>query len=128
MRKIYLAGPMLDCNDGEMKYWRGKVTEALKEHYTFIDPVELEVNHKEKRDWKALVEGDLKCIQECDIVLAYCWKGSPGTSQEILYSKLIYKKQTLVVNMINSPWLHYHADRAFETLDEAIAYLLGQDE
>lgn len=120
MKTIYLAGPMLDCSSTEMKDWRQEVIHHLQGFYNFLDPVKIEADPK---DFKTLVEGDLEAIHKCDIVLANCWKASPGTAQELVYARTIFKKLTWVVNGINSPWLEYHGVNCFKTLEQAISSL-----
>lgn len=122
---IYLAGPMLGCTDDAMSAWRNKVKKALGHKYDFIDPVLIEVKDEDEKDnHKEVVEGDLAVIRKSDIVLAYCWKASPGTSMELVYSHVVYEKHVVVVNIIKSGWIKYHSAIQSKTLEEAIDYLL----
>lgn len=125
MKKIYLAGPMLNCTDAQATFWRAQVKKALEGMYEFMDPVEFESAKDTKDDWKKLVEEDLYAIKKCDIVLAYCWKASPGTSMEMVYAFTTLGKTVVSVNVIQSPWVHYHSHFCFDKVEYAIAFLKG---
>lgn len=118
MKKIYLAGPMLGCNKQEMSDWRSVVKAQLAGKFEFLDPVDLGTPETAIE----VVEMDLEMIAKADILLANCWKASPGTSMEVCRAYMSGKK-VVVVNTIKSPWLHYHSHVCLDTLVEALDYL-----
>lgn len=75
---------------------------------------------------KQIVEGDKKSIMYCDTLLAKCDHPSYGTAMEIYFAWSL-RKQVIVVTNSYSPWVRYHADHIFPTLDEAIANIQYPD-
>lgn len=75
-------------------------------------------NHKE------IVEDDKAEIDRCEILLVNHLKPSVGTSMEILYA-WERKKRVVVVseNSENSPWLLYHSNKIYSSLNEAVEYI-----
>jgi nucleoside 2-deoxyribosyltransferase len=119
--KIYLAGPMLGCTPDQMSGWREEVKQRLGMKCDFADPVLMEIGETEAHK---LVTADLKAIKQADLVLAYCWKPSPGTAMELVYANRIYEVPVLSVNLIESPWVKFHSDYHADTLNSAIDFLL----
>ena len=68
---------------------------------------------------KRIVERDKKDIVTCDTILAKCDQPSWGTAMEIMFAWSLHK-QIIVVTSSMSPWIRYHADYVFPTLDEAL--------
>jgi nucleoside 2-deoxyribosyltransferase len=123
LKKIYLAGPMLNCSVVEIASWRDLVKKQLEGLYEFLDPFEFEADETKKENWPALVEGDLeKGVRACDILFAHCWKASPGTAMEICYA-FIENKLVYTINSIQSPWIEYHSSRTFNILQAGIDHL-----
>jgi hypothetical protein len=87
------------------------------------------------------VELDKWDIDQCDVVLAYAWQPSAGTSMEVLYawegSKKPYweskvERVVLVIpeHLRISPWYRYHSSVILPTLDDAslwIRQFTGED-
>ena len=66
------------------------------------------VVHKDKTD-----------IMYCDTLLAKCDFPSFGTAMEIMFAWSL-QKQIIIVTNSQSPWIRYHADHIFPTVDEAL--------
>ena len=131
-RSIYLAGPMGLVTEDEAKGWRDRATLLLDAiGIDTIDPFNLHPEaRKEMKRIKghteeiatAIVEGDLKVIEECDAVLVNTCKPGWGTAMEIMYS---FNTRTPVFAFATpSPaplWLMYHVgSEIYVTMEEAI--------
>ena len=122
---VYLAGPIHQCNDRQVKTWRKTATTKLGKYYTILDPVERD--YRDNKDGKLdsiIVEGDKKDIDRCDVILVNWWKPSCGTPMEILYA---WERKKLIITVTGgdvSPWLRYHSTKIFETLEQAISRLV----
>jgi len=55
----------------------------------------------------------------CDTILAKCDFPSYGTAMEIMFAWSL-QKQIIVVTNSHSPWIRYHANHVFPTIDEAL--------
>lgn len=123
VKKIYLAGPMLDCDEEQINGWRQRVKKELGHLYEFLDPVDFQVEKKDTPDcWEKIVMGDLKAIENADIVLAYVWRAGCGTAMEVM-SAFVNRKIVVVVNPIKSPWINYFSTVRCENLDGALNLL-----
>lgn len=68
---------------------------------------------------KTLVEGDLKDIDRCDILLAYMPTLSAGVCMELFYAKRSGKKTVAICGIENpSPWIVVHVDHMFKSIEE----------
>lgn len=123
MGKIYLAGPIFQCDDHECLNWRQEIKSRLLE-YDFFDPMERDYRGATDQFVSDIVEGDKADIDEADILLVNYLKPSVGTAMEILYA-WERQKEVLIIssNNENSPWLLYHNTKMFPSLDAAIEYL-----
>jgi nucleoside 2-deoxyribosyltransferase len=121
--KIYLAGPIFQCEDSECINWREEVKHRLN-GYQIIDPMERDYRGVTDENYKEIVEQDKVLIDSCDILLVNHIKPSVGTSMEILYA-WERKKQVLIISNGNelSPWLLYHSNKICSSLDEAVKYI-----
>jgi nucleoside 2-deoxyribosyltransferase len=121
--KIYLAGPIFQCEDSECIDWREEVKSQLK-GYQIIDPMERDYRGVTDENYKKIVEEDKYLIDSCDIILVNHLKPSVGTSMEILYA-WERKKQILIIseNSNLSPWLIYHSHEIFPSLKQALDYI-----
>lgn len=122
--KVYLCGPIMNCNDSECKDWR----EYVKSNYNgeCLDPMLRDYRGKEGDFSIEIVEQDKKDIDECDIVLVNYVKPSIGTSMEMLYA-WERDKEIYVVTVEDkeklSPWLLYHCHVIFKDFDHVIRML-----
>lgn len=147
--RIYLAGPMANCQDEEMFGWREEVKAKLKKHrrpskyccqtneqaFHFLDPT--------RRDYrlatfdietsKKVVERDKADIALADIVLVNHTKISVGTSMEIAFSYTLGKRVIVIENDQThrfeklSPWIVYHATDVVSSIDEAVDLIISID-
>lgn len=126
---IYLAGPINGCTDAEANDWRTKAKQLLAPYET-LDPMARDYRGREheRETIVEIVEGDKKDIDDSEVVLVYFEKPSVGTSMEVLYA-WEDGKHVVVVNASGktlSPWLVYHSDRQFDSLEEACGYIKDQ--
>lgn len=123
MKKIYLAGPIFQCEDHECIYWRKDAKDKLK-CYEVVDPMDRDYRGKTDELYINIVEEDKALIDTCDILLVNYLRSSVGTSMEILYAW--ERKKTVVIvteNSHNSPWLIYHCDKICRSIDDAVQYI-----
>jgi len=145
MRKLYLAGPMVACNDKKATAWRNEITERLDACYQIVNPMARDHRfdydpHKHKN---LIVEGDKEDIDGCDYIIAYPWKQSTGTSMEMMYAYMTGKKILVLLPELPlwkriynffrppmfryyrtlSPWTDYHAFRKFDSINGLVSFL-----
>lgn len=121
---VYQAGPIDSCTESEIHDWR----EVLKMNHPDINWLDPSVRtYKDPlKEWKALVEEDLKEIIDSDAMLAYVWRTSCGTSMELVYAhSILHIPVVVVVNDINNvgPWVQYHADFITDNFNEACTFI-----
>lgn len=121
--KIYLAGPIFDCDDSECVAWRDLARAHLGE-FELYDPMVRDYRGRTTENVQAIVEEDKADIDTCDLLLVNMVKPSAGTSMEIIYA-WERKKPVYVVYPDEevSPWILYHASKVFQTLDEAMTFI-----
>jgi nucleoside 2-deoxyribosyltransferase len=121
--KIYLSGPIFLTTDKESKLWREEAKKRLSK-YEILDPMERDYRGKTRDNYKEIVENDKKQIDNCDIMLVNHTKPSVGTSMEILYAWENDKRIFTIVHSNDiSPWLLYHCEKLFKSLDSGIIFL-----
>jgi nucleoside 2-deoxyribosyltransferase len=126
MRKktIYLAGPMFDCNSSQISNWRESVKDKLGHKFNILDPTRPFSEGSTYIDW---VERDKEDIDLSDVILVFRWKCSDGTAMEMNHAWNLGKTVVCVAFQEGySPWITYHSDVIFKSLDEAITYLSEQ--
>lgn len=118
--RVYLAGPINECTDGQVNGWRNTVREALAGRgIELVDPMARDYRGRESENVAGIVEGDKADIESCDLVFAYCWKSSTGTSMEIHHAWTKRIAVYAVASAPVSPWLAYHAT-VFPSLGDAV--------
>ena len=124
--KVYLAGPIFQCEDHECMDWRLKAKQELRD-FEVIDPIKRDYRGVEGENYKRIVEEDKELIENSDILLVNQVKLSVGTSMEIFYA---WQKAKRVIgispNGQNSPWLVYHSEKILQSLDEVVSYIQEQ--
>ncbi len=133
MKTVYLAGPIAGCTDEENYGWRREVKLKLRDQLRFLDPTDRDYRGYDRHtgaglmrpeDCTKLVEDDIADIKACDIMFAYAWKTSTGTSMEYVYARKYLK---IVVSVCPeqyiSPWIQYHSDYVVKGLREGISVL-----
>lgn len=124
---VYLSGAVNGITWQQATDWRNHAVEVLESAgYTVINPLrERAATEVTSRD---IVNRDLRDITCSDIVLVEMdHAGIPyiGTAMEIRYA-WEREKEIILWGMANhsSHWLAYHASRWFDTLDDALQYLV----
>lgn len=118
---IYLAGAIYEQDDTCIR-WR-KATSLLlrKKGIMSLSPTDADYRGKEQSRFipETIVKKDKRDIMSADTILAKCEIPSFGTSMEIMFAWSL-RKQIIVVTNSFSPWIRYHADEIYPTLEEAI--------
>ena len=125
--KIYLAGAINGCSDEEANGWRNLSKELLRGHVIF-DPMDRDYRGQEDSQYTVIVEGDKRHINNCDILLVYAENPSWGTAMEIMYA---YENTSTYIYFVTpnlhtdniSPWVKYHVDNMFSTIEDACMYI-----
>jgi nucleoside 2-deoxyribosyltransferase len=126
--KVYTAGSINGCTDEQVTGWRAEARLNLEaEGHEVIDPADRDFRGVENETYESIVEGDKADIDECDILLAYCWQPSYGTAMEILYA---WETGKLVIAVVPnglpvSPWVRYHAYAVCPSLYGAVNVVFG---
>lgn len=141
---IYLAGPIDGVTPEWATGWRQEVAKRLPD---VLDPTAGKDLYNPDANTslyspEEIVKADLDMIWRSDVLLVDWrvvkaietvedgWRFSPqpmriGTSMEIAYAHQWGKQVITFGNLRRGYWIQYHADKHFETLDEAIEYLEG---
>jgi len=121
VRLVYLAGAIYEMDDTCVR-WRKTVSALLrKKGVQSLKPTDADYRGKETIAGipTQIVERDKRDIVTCDTILAKCDQPSWGTAMEIMFAWSLHK-QIIVVTSSMSPWIRYHADYVFTTVEEAI--------
>jgi nucleoside 2-deoxyribosyltransferase len=134
--KIYLAGPVDNCNKSEQTVWRHMVKQVYP-HFIHMDPMEYEMDYvRGKKNMGEVIEAEKHDIYNCDVLLAYPWKSSSGTAMEIMYAYMLNmdlrrNNKIKVVIVIEkdkylSPWIQHHADVVVKDFHGAFEWIEKQ--
>ena len=116
--KIYLAGPISNCNDWQIRKWRGQVKKHWKKEFDFIDPAD---SIEEMFSAFEVVRQDIRDIERCDAVLANMWKESIGTTAGIVRAARAGKVVVVVdPNQLRSKAVTYYASSVVSTPKDGI--------
>lgn len=116
--KIYLCGPISGMSDEVCNAWRDTVRAVYPDT---VDPMRRDYRGVEADIYREIVELDKRDIDNCDVLLAYCYQPTWGTSMEIIYAWHSGIPVVSVSRQANrSPWLTYHSTIAVTTLDDAL--------
>jgi len=123
--KVYLCGPINGLVGDEPKVWRNQAKEWLC--FETLDPMRRDYRGRELDPGIAqeIVEGDIKDIAECDVLLVMFDKPSVGTSMEVR-DAWRDGKHIVIVDQSGkplSPWLIYHAHYITPSLRSACDYI-----
>lgn len=122
MNTVYLAGPITGCSYEEIYEWREAFT--LLWDGNVINPapsIVFGVMPIPMKD-EEIVNRDLRNIEMADVILARCYKASPGTSMEIFHAYRLGRPVVVWTRDVDSlsPWIRHHADRFVLSLRAAI--------
>ncbi len=121
--KVYLAGPIFQCEDHECIDWR-EAAKLLLDGIQVIDPMVSDYRGKTDENCAKIVEQDKADIDASDVVLVNYVKPSAGTAMEMLYARERGRKVFVVCGDDEvSPWIRYHAKGVFKTLGEAVLHI-----
>lgn len=120
--KVYLCGGINGLLDTECIDWREAAKQLLTDDT--IDPMRRDYRGKEDENVVNIVKGDLQDIMESDVVLVNATRPSWGTAMEIVYSRTMCKHIVAFTGLVSiSPWLRYHCNKMFTTVEEACGYI-----
>ncbi len=106
---IYLAGPISDCNEAQMKFWRNEVKSKYASKFEFRDPVDNLMD--EKVAASEIIKADLEAIENADGLLVNMWRESLGSAIGIVHAH--QKGRPVVVanpNHIRNHMLEFYTD------------------
>ena len=129
--KVFISGPIQGMEDKQD--YRDRLRKILLAYgFEPIDPwlrEKVMYSWKGERWWrdvssKGFIERDLADIEKCDILVAYLPVLSAGTCMELFYAKRLGKKTIVICEIENpSPWIIFHSDITFKTLNEFEKFL-----
>jgi nucleoside 2-deoxyribosyltransferase len=124
--KVYLAGPINGCTDGEANDWRDTAKKFLGAE-NCLDPMRRDYRGKEDEHVVEIVQDDLRDIDVCDVFFANCWQVSWGTAMEIFYAADQGKEVICVFpeGARISPWIRYHASEVCFSFEDALELARG---
>ena len=120
-RLVYLAGPIYEQDDTCIR-WRKAAQKILRtKNIMSIAPTDVDYRGYEQNmiDPGIIVKRDKNWIMTCDTILAKCDFPSYGTAMEIMFAWSL-QKQIIAVTTSHSPWIRYHANHVFSTIDQAL--------
>ena len=92
--------------------------------HEILDPMKKDYRGVTDEKFREIVERDKALIDRCDVLLVNHSKPSVGTSMEILYAWEKGKEVILISeDEALSPWLLYHSNKVFHSLEDAIVHL-----
>jgi nucleoside 2-deoxyribosyltransferase len=123
---VYLAGPIHGVEHDQ--HYRERLRQLLNTfEYDVIDPWErekVEYSFTGEEWWRNVpstyfIRRDLEDIDRCNVLIAFLPILSAGTCMELFYAKRKGKVTIVISNMESlSPWIIYHTDHFFKTIDE----------
>lgn len=125
--KVYLAGPHQD------DAYREEATRLLTRvrRIEVFDPIKSrDFRGKEIHNEREIVDGDLRDIVDCDLVLGNYTVPGWGTGMETWFARSIGRPVIAYVEPGGrvSPWIAFVADgydRVFRSLEDACAYIIA---
>jgi nucleoside 2-deoxyribosyltransferase len=126
-RKIYLCGPIMDCQSGEMTDWRTRAKERLAGRFILLDPMRRSFRDNEVDSANEIVDFDLQDVRDADLLLVNYSKASVGTSMEVFYASHDLRKFVIAFSPYEfkncSPWMARFCTKIMPDLDQAIDYI-----
>ncbi|MCU0725577.1 MAG: ATP cone domain-containing protein, partial [Planctomycetes bacterium] len=119
--KVYLAGPIGNCNETQVHEWRREVKARFGAEFDFVDPAQ---DHYLNASPFEVATRDLNLIRSCDALLVNMWTESIGTAFGVAHAAR-HGKPVFIVdpNQIRSPMLAFYAQSVSRTLKEAVRHL-----
>jgi len=121
VRLVYLAGAIYEMDDTCIRWRKAASVLLRKKGVQSLKPTDADYRGKETIAGipEQIVERDKRDIVACYTILAKCDQPSWGTAMEIMFAWSLHK-QIVVVTSSMSPWIRYHADYVFTTVEDAI--------
>lgn len=120
--KVYLAGPMTNCNDKQRTEWRLRIRRKIRvrgNQFTTLDPTS-----KDARKGALAVSAD---IEEADVVIANLWRESIGTVLGIVQAQRCGIPVIMIdQNYIDSPVLKSIVEHIVRDEDAAVNKLYNE--
>ena len=107
--RVYLAGPIANCNEAQRRGWREEVKGKFGDSMEFIDPMDAPLDGKASP--YALVREDLAAIEAADGLLVNMWRESIGSAIGVVHAH--GKGRPVVVanpNRLEHKMLEFYAD------------------
>jgi nucleoside 2-deoxyribosyltransferase len=129
MTKVFVSGPIHGMERNQE--YRKKLKNLLElSGFEVLDPWERERElHGNPYDgwWlevppEEFIKRDLEDIEKSDVVVVYMPRLSAGSCMELFYAKL-KGKSVWLISEISSPWVVFHADCIFKSIDEFESFL-----
>ena len=126
-KKIYLCGPIMDCEDEESKTWRKRTKERLEGRFVLLDPMRRNFRDHEIDSANEIVEFDLQDVRDADLLLVNYSKASIGTAMEVFYAAHGQGKFIIAFNPAPynemSPWMVKFCTKILPDLEAALTYI-----
>jgi len=85
--RVYLAGPISGCNDGQLRGWRDEIIKEYEQYFEFEDPAsESNLRERNASSWE-IVNADLEAIKGSDGMIVNMWRESIGTSIGLVHAQ-----------------------------------------
>ena len=126
-KKIYLCGPIMDCDAKVSKDWRTRAKERLAGRFILLDPMRRSFRDNELESANEIVEFDLQDIHDADLILVNYAKPSIGTAMEVFYAGHDLGKFVIAFSPIPfqdcSPWMVRFCTKILPDLESALTYI-----
>jgi nucleoside 2-deoxyribosyltransferase len=126
-KRIYLCGPIMDCQPHETKDWRTRAKERLAGRFVLLDPMRRSFRDNEIDSANEIVEFDLQDVRDADLILVNYSKASIGTAMEVFYASHNLGKFVIAFSPFEfkncSPWMVRFCTKIAPDLEAALAYI-----
>lgn len=122
--RVYLGGPIADCNELQARRWRNEVRNSrYKAHFDFADPMDGLLD-RDASPYE-IVEADRRAIEDADGVLVNMWRASIGSAMGVVHAHRAGRPVVVAdPNHLGSRPLEFYADAVVETPLKAANILL----
>lgn len=124
--RVYLAGAINGCTDGEANDWRDEVKRLIPKHVVVLDPMDRDYRGIEDENVKTIVFEDTQDIYEADMILVNAARPSWGTAMEVRMAYTEAHKQVIAIvppDILVSPWLRAHTHHIVDDIQMAVGLL-----
>jgi nucleoside 2-deoxyribosyltransferase len=126
-KKIYLCGPIMDCQAEESRTWRQRAIGRLSGQFELLDPMRRNFRDRELDSANEIVEFDLQDVRDADILLVNYSKASIGTAMEVFYAAHDLGRFVIAFGPHSfqdmSPWMVRFCTKILPNIEEAMAYI-----